>query len=226
MSKEKGEELFWALHRLLDAITGLNFKDLEAEAQAGSSKQGVPASSIGKAKDPDSDWTEVPCHPVSITPLSTRPRFSQVVGSPSETPIVPPSQVSIEAVSLAEHLVYIPAVIAVWAAMNAPAGGGGQNAHNQGAQPQGQGAQQQVPQGGGGQQDGNGGGQGGIGNGQDGGGQAPLAYTNAAQFLAAWNASPSNQARDKLKQEAINRIPAMDVLFATILKINLQWSVS
>jgi hypothetical protein len=33
MSKEKGEELFRALHCLLDAITILNLKDLEAEAQ-------------------------------------------------------------------------------------------------------------------------------------------------------------------------------------------------
>jgi hypothetical protein len=90
MSKEKDEELFGALHSLLDAITGLKLKDLEVEAQAGSSKQGAFASSKGKAKDPNPDWEDVPFHPVSITPLSTRPRFSQVVGSSSESPIVPP----------------------------------------------------------------------------------------------------------------------------------------
>jgi hypothetical protein len=55
MSKEKGEELFRALHSLLDAITGLNLRDLEAEAQGESSKQGVSASSKGKAKDPNLD---------------------------------------------------------------------------------------------------------------------------------------------------------------------------
>jgi hypothetical protein len=39
MSKEKGEELFRALHNLLDAIIGLNLRDLEAEAQEESSSQ-------------------------------------------------------------------------------------------------------------------------------------------------------------------------------------------
>ena len=34
MSKEKGEELFRALNVILDAITGLNLRDLEAEAVA------------------------------------------------------------------------------------------------------------------------------------------------------------------------------------------------
>jgi hypothetical protein len=217
MSKEKGKELFRALHSLLDAITGPNLKDLEAEVQAGSSKQGVSASAKGKAKDPNPDWEDVPFHPVSITPLSTRPRFSQVVGSSSETPIVPPSLVATEAVSQAEHPVYSRAVIAAWVAMNAPAGGRGQNAQNQG-----QDAQQQVPQDGGGQQDGNGDGQGGNRNGQDGGAQAPLAYNNAAQFLAAWNTSPSDQARDNLEQEAINRSPAQDVQFAAMLKIDMR----
>jgi hypothetical protein len=61
--------------------------------------------------------------------------------SPSETPIVLPSQVSIKAVSLAEHPVYSPAVIAAWAAMNAPAGGNALAGGGQNAQQQGQGAQ-------------------------------------------------------------------------------------
>jgi hypothetical protein len=73
-------------------------------------------------------------------------------------------------------------------------------------QQEGQGAQQQVPQDGGGQQDGNANGQGRNGNGQDGGAQAPLAYNNAAQFLAAWNINPSNQACDNLEQEAIRLV--------------------
>jgi hypothetical protein len=111
MSKERGEELFRALHSLLDAITNLNLRDLEAEAKAATSPQEAKAESStqgagtsaspsakGKAKDLDPDWTEVPYNPVPITPLSTRPGFSQVVGSSSESPIVPPSRVSIEAV--------------------------------------------------------------------------------------------------------------------------------
>jgi hypothetical protein len=98
MSKEKGEELFHALHSHLDAVTNLNLRDLEAEAKAASasekaqsesSTQGAStsasASSKGKAKDPDPDWTEVLYNPVPITPLSTRPRFSQVIGSSSES---------------------------------------------------------------------------------------------------------------------------------------------
>jgi hypothetical protein len=200
MSKERGEELFRALHSLLDAVTNLNLRDLEAEAKAATSPQeakaesstqgagtSASASAKGKAKDPDPDWTEVPYNPVPITPLSTRPRFLQVVGSSSESPIVLPSQISIEAVSLADNPVnYSPVVLAAWAAMNIP--GGGQDAHNQGGGPQG-----------GGTGDGNGDGQGGNENAQDGGGQAPLAYNNAGQFLAAWNTAPTDQARDALE---------------------------
>jgi hypothetical protein len=78
----------------------------------------------------------------------------------------------------------------------------------------------------GGQRDGQGGpqgdGGGGIGDGQGGGGQPPLAYHNAAQFFAAWNAAPSDQAKDNLEQEAINRSLAQDVQFAAMLKINLR----
>jgi hypothetical protein len=212
MSKEKGKELFRALHSLLDAITGLNLKDLEAEAQAESSKQGVYASSKGKAKDPNLDWEDVPFHPVPITPLSCRPKFSQVVGSSSETPIVSPSPVPIAAVSLAERPV-ISVVEAAWTRMNAPQCQG-QNAQQQ---------QQQQQQQNGGGQDGDGQNGGGLdGGGQDGGGQAPLAYHNAAQFIAAWDASPSDQARDNLKQEAITRSPAQDVQFAAMVKNNLR----
>jgi hypothetical protein len=228
MSKERGKELFWALHSLLDAVTNLNLRDLKAEAkaatapekaQAESSTQGAStfasASSKGKDKDPDPDWTEVPYNPVPITPLSTRPRFFQVVGTSSESPIVPPSRVSIEAVSLADNPVtYSPAVLAAWAAMNNPAGEG-QDAQNQGGGPQG-----------GGNGDGNGDGLGGNGNGQDGGGQAPLAYNNAGQFLAAWNTAPTDQARDVLEQEILSRSPAQDVQFTAMLKTNLRLQAS
>jgi hypothetical protein len=34
MSKEKGEELFRALNVILDAVSSLNLRDLEAEAKA------------------------------------------------------------------------------------------------------------------------------------------------------------------------------------------------
>jgi hypothetical protein len=87
-TKERGEELFWALHSLLDAVTNLNLRDLEAEAKAAISPQeakaesstqaagtSASASAKGKAKDHDPDWTEVPYNPVPITPLSTKPRF-------------------------------------------------------------------------------------------------------------------------------------------------------
>jgi hypothetical protein len=114
MFEERGAEIFRALHAIIDAVTNLNLRDLEAEAkaavasekvQAKSSTQGASTSASAsskakaKAKDPDPDWTEVSHNPVPITPLSTRPRFL-VVGSSSESPIVPPSRVSVEAVSL------------------------------------------------------------------------------------------------------------------------------
>jgi hypothetical protein len=170
MLKERGEELFRPLHSLLDAVTNLNLRDLEAEAkaasaskkaQAESSTQGastsVSAYSKGKAKDYDPDWTKVSYNPVPIISLSTRPRFSQVVGTSSESPIIPPSRISVEAVSLANHPVWSVAVIEAWAAMNLPVGGGGQNVQGGDGQggPQGDGqGGPQVPQGGGGNGDG------------------------------------------------------------------------
>jgi hypothetical protein len=176
------------------------------------------ASSKGKVKDPDPEWTEISYDPVSIPPLSTRPGFSQIVGSSSEFSIVPPSRISVEAVSLANYPVWRPAVVEAWAAMNPQVGG------RQGGGPQGGGGdgQQVPPEGGEGNGDGNGGGLGGNGTGQDGGGQAPLAYMNAAQFFAAWTNAPTDQAKDNLEQEAINRSPAQNVQFAAMMKINLR----
>jgi hypothetical protein len=51
-----------------------------------------------------------------------------------------------------------------------------------------------------------------------------LAYQNAAQFFAAWNAAlESDEVTDNLVQEAVSRSPAQDVQFAAImLKINLR----
>ena len=89
MSREKGQELFRALNTLLDAVTALNLNDLEAEAAADrgeTSAQGAAAPSKGKDKVPNPDWEDVPFQPVPITPLSSRPRFSQVVGESVEVP--------------------------------------------------------------------------------------------------------------------------------------------
>jgi hypothetical protein len=108
MSKERGEELFRALNTILDAVTALNLRDLKAEAAAAvaadqgeTSTQVASASSKGKAKVANPDWEDVPFNPVSITPFSSRPRFSQVVGSSSESPVVPPSPISVAACAMA-----------------------------------------------------------------------------------------------------------------------------
>jgi hypothetical protein len=142
MSEERGAELFRALHAIIDGVTNLNLRDLEAEAKASSSSSAeegtsAKASARGKAKDPNPDWTEVSYIPVSITPLSTRPRFSQVVGSSSESSIVPPSRVALEATSLANYSTLNLATVAAWAAMSNQAEG-----QNEGDQRDGQGGPQ------------------------------------------------------------------------------------
>jgi hypothetical protein len=142
MSEERGAELFRALHAIIDVVTNLNLRDLEAEAKASSSSSAeegtsAKASARGKAKNPNPDWTEVPYNSVSITPLSTRPRFLQVVGSSSESPIVPPSWVALEATSLANYPASNPATVAALAAMSDQAEG-----QNEGGQRDGQGGPQ------------------------------------------------------------------------------------
>jgi hypothetical protein len=79
---------------------------LEAEAAAAvaadqgeTSTQGASASSKGKAKVANPDWEDIPFNPVPIT--HARPRFSQVVGSTSESPVVPPSPISVAACAMA-----------------------------------------------------------------------------------------------------------------------------
>jgi hypothetical protein len=103
ISKEKSEELFRALNTILDAITSLNLRELEAEAAADrgeTSVHGAAASSKGKDKVPNLDWEDVPSQPIPITPLSSRPKFSQVVGdSVQETPIRTPSTVAVAALA-------------------------------------------------------------------------------------------------------------------------------
>jgi hypothetical protein len=80
MSAERGVELFQALHAIIDDITNLNLRDLEAEVKASSSyaEEGTSAKHMqrGKARDPNLDWTEVLYNHVPISPLSIRPRFS------------------------------------------------------------------------------------------------------------------------------------------------------
>jgi hypothetical protein len=102
MSKERKEELFPALNTILDVVTALNLRDLEAEVAAAiaadrgkTSSQGASTSSKGKNKVADPDWEDIPYDPVPITPFSSRPRFSQVVGSSSKSPIVPRSPISV-----------------------------------------------------------------------------------------------------------------------------------
>jgi hypothetical protein len=170
MSEERGANLFRALHAIIDDVTNLNPRDLEAEAKASSSsstEEGTSskASAKGKAKDPNPDWTEVPYNHVTITPLSTRPRFSQVVRSSSESPIVPPSRVALEAISLANYPALNPAAVAAWAAMSDQAKG-----HNQGGQGDGQGGPQDD-------------GGGGIGDGQGGENSPPWLIIMLLNFL-------------------------------------------
>jgi hypothetical protein len=57
MSEERGAELFRALHAIIDVVTNLNLRDLEAKAKASSSSTeegtSAKASARGKAKDPN-----------------------------------------------------------------------------------------------------------------------------------------------------------------------------
>jgi hypothetical protein len=76
--QEKRQGAFQALHGLLDAISALNLKDLEAIAEGESSSRASTGSSRGKAKVADVNWEDVPFHPVPVTPLSRGPKFSQV----------------------------------------------------------------------------------------------------------------------------------------------------
>jgi hypothetical protein len=201
MSKERGEELFRALNVILDAVSSLNLRDLEAEAKADrgeSSSKAAAESSKGKDKVAEPDWEDIPFNPVPITPLSSRPRFTQVVGSSSEA-MAPPR---------------------VGANVLRPPGGGGGDGRGRGlgGLPGGPpGGPRRSPSlsrssspsgshnnGGNGDGDGDGGGLGlggGLGGGaQHGGGaqQQPLAYNTAAQFLGMWNNCATDVARQNL----------------------------
>jgi hypothetical protein len=230
MSKEKGEELFRALNVILDAVSSLNLRDLEAEAKADrgeSSSKAAAESSKGKDKVAEPDWEDIPFNPVPITPLSSRPRFTQVVGSSSEA-MAPPR---------------------VGATVIRPSGGGGDGrgrgvgGRSSGGPPGGgpPGNSRQSPSrspslgrspspsgsGNNGNGDGLGGGLGGglgAGGAQPGGGaqQQPLAYNTAAQFLGMWNNCATDVARQNLEQQAITRSPVAEVQLAAMVKINLR----
>jgi hypothetical protein len=45
MSEDRGAELFRALHAIIDAVTNLNLRDLEAEAKASSSSSAEEGTS-------------------------------------------------------------------------------------------------------------------------------------------------------------------------------------
>jgi hypothetical protein len=55
MTKEKGEELFRALNIILDAITGLNLRDLEAEAVANRGES-LSKAATESSKEKDKVW--------------------------------------------------------------------------------------------------------------------------------------------------------------------------
>jgi hypothetical protein len=61
MSKERKEGLFCAFNTILDAVTALNLRDLEAADQGETSTQGASASSKGKAKVANPDWEDIAC---------------------------------------------------------------------------------------------------------------------------------------------------------------------
>jgi hypothetical protein len=73
-TKEKGKELFCALNVILDVVSSLNLRDLEAEAKADrgeSSSKAAANSSRGKDKVAEPDWEDISFNSVPITPLSS-----------------------------------------------------------------------------------------------------------------------------------------------------------
>jgi hypothetical protein len=110
MSKKK-KELERALHALIGSISNIKVGDWKASF-AESSSAALTLSSKGKAKVANPDWEDKPFHHIPITPLSSRPRFVQVVGSSSEL-LAPPLSV------------FGAAAAAAAAAMQPPGGGRG-----------------------------------------------------------------------------------------------------
>jgi hypothetical protein len=238
MSKEKGEELFRALNVILDAVSSLNLRDSEAEAKADrgeSSSKAAAESSKGKDKVAEPDWEDIPVNPVSIIPLSSRPRFTQVVG------IFFGGNGS----SSCWCDRYAPSwwwrrwtwswrgwSPWWWSPWWCPRGGGPPGSPRRSPSQSPSLGRSPSPSGSGndgdgdGDGDGVGGGGGGLGAGdaQPGGGaqQQPLAYKTAAQFLGMWNNCATDVARQNLEQQAITRSPVAEVQLAAMVKINLR----
>jgi hypothetical protein len=223
MSKERGEELFRALNVILDAVSSLNLRDLEAEAKTDRGESSIKAaaeSSKGKDKVAEPDWKDIPFNPVPITPLSNRPRFTEVVGSPSEA-MAPPR---------VGATVIRPNSDGGDGRGRGPPGGGPPGGPRRSPSRSSSLGRSPSPSGsdnnGDGDGDGVGGGGGGLGAGgaQPGAGaqQQPLAYNTAAQFLEMWNNCATNVARQNLKQQAITRSLVAEFQVAVMVKINLR----
>jgi hypothetical protein len=151
-----------------------------------------PPSSKGNDKVADPDWEDILFNPVPITPLSSKPRFAQVVGSSSEAMAPPRPQTVV--------------------CGDGPPGGEG----NSPSRSDGNGSQGSGGNGGG---DGAGDAQQGA---QQGAQQQPLAYNTAAQFNQMWDNCATDLARQNLEQQALNRSQVVEVQFAAILKYNLR----
>jgi hypothetical protein len=152
-----------------------------------SSSKATTEYSKRKDKVDNHDWADVPFHPVSITPLSSRPRFSQVVGSSLEMPVVSPSPIVVASSLLANRRV-VGNAAAERMATNPPGGGG--------------------PVGGGPAPDAGlaGGVPSGAGGGGGGGAPPPLLpYTTAAQFVNMWDNTPTDVGRQNLEQIVVAR---------------------
>jgi hypothetical protein len=197
-------------------------RDLEAEAKADrgeSSSKAAAESSKGKDKVAEPDWEDIPFKPVPITPLSSRPRFTQVVGSSSEA-MAPPR---------AGATVIRPSSDGGGDGRGRGLGGppGGPPSGPPGGPP---GGLRQSPSlsrnpspSGSHNGGGNGGALGGgLGGGPGGAQQPPRAYNTAAQFLGMWNNCATDVAPQNLEQQAISRSPVAEVQIAAMVKINLR----
>jgi hypothetical protein len=220
MSKEQGEELFSALNVLIDAITSLHLRDLKAEAKGdrgGSSTGAATASLKGKDKVAEPDWEDIPYNPLPITPLSSKPRFTQVVESSSEA--MSPPRPSLGAATLTASTLRPPG--------DAGRGRGGIGGRGLGESPRDPSpSPSRSPTPSEGHSDDNGDG-GGVGGGRPGAGGAqqggpPLAYNTAAQFIAMWNNCATDVARQNLEQQAIARSSVAEVQMAAMVKANVR----
>jgi hypothetical protein len=213
-TKEKGEELFCALNVILDAVSSLNLRDLEAEAKADrgeSSSKAAADSSRGKDKDAEPDWEDIPFNPVPITPFSSKPRFTQIVGSFLEAMASPCMGAT----------VFRPSGGRDGRGRGGPPGGppGGPSGGPPGGPGRSPSPSRSHSPSGSHHSDGDGGG---LGSGLGGAQQHPLAYNTAAQVLNMWNNCATDVARQNLEQQAISRSPVVKVQMAAMVKSNVR----